>query len=163
MVFPSGLKTSTKFCCQLFQWHKNYIVLIRFEEGQRFGNASGPSYLKFQELPIPRLFRKLTFLLSASHSVKNAFRTYQHVINKFLSFGEDKLWLLQSTGFECFTNELSCTNKVLFNMYVLRGSKNMIKCRYDTGTQNLRKIIVFLSSKSRKRWLKISPRALGRL
>ena len=38
-------------------------------------------------------------LLSASCLVKIAFRTYQHVINKFLSFSEDKLWLLQSTGF----------------------------------------------------------------
>ena len=45
--------------------------------------------------------------------------THQHVIDKLLSFGEHKLRLLQSVGFQCFADQFSGTDEVLFHMRIL--------------------------------------------
>ena len=41
------------------------------------------------------------------------------MIDKFLSFGKDKLWLLKSTWFQCFAYQLSGTNEILLDMDIL--------------------------------------------
>ena len=50
--------------------------------------------------------------------------TYQHVVDKFFSFCEDKLRLLQSTGFQRFANQLSSADEVLFNVKILEELKS---------------------------------------
>lgn len=78
---------------------KNWLDLKKDKDLENGAVVPTKNYNNYLPPLPPRAIGKLTFFSSASCSVMISFGTYQHVINKFLSFGEDKLWLLQSTGF----------------------------------------------------------------
>ena len=46
------------------------------------------------------------------------------MIDKLLSLGEDELWLLQSTGYQCFADQFSGTDQILFDVYILYNGRD---------------------------------------